>query len=226
MVNWQSAAECKRCQYPLTVQAGAPVGTQPTAYSPGQWASPYAPPPPPAQFYRGPNPYEAQATTPAGVWRDDKTMVLAKNAPLPAVCVKCGCAVEQADFKRNFRWHTPALYLLLLISVPIYLIVALCVQKRATVHLGLCEEHRAKRRKGLTVGWVAFVLGLVMLLFGIGSETPALLLLGLLGFFAGLIYVLVAAHLLTPKKIDQNFVWLNGAHPDLLARLPQWPGQV
>jgi hypothetical protein len=226
MVNWQSAVECKRCQYPLTVQAGAPVGTQPAAYTPGQWASPYAPPPPPAQFFRGPNPYEAQAAAPAGVWRDGKTLVAAKDAPLPPLCVKCGCPVEQADFKRTYRWHPPAFYLLLFVAWLIYLIVALCVRKQATVYLGLCERHRARRRTGMMVGALLMTASVALLFFGFGSDTGEVIAVGFFTLIVGLIWTVAAAHLLTPKKIDDHLVWLNGVSPDYLAGLPHWPGRV
>src|SRR5256714_9279786 len=90
LVNWQTATECKRCQAPLTASA--------EPYEPGQWNSPYAPPPPPPQFYN--DAPAAQWGELPGVWRKQSTLVMDKNAALPALCVKCGCPVERADFEK------------------------------------------------------------------------------------------------------------------------------
>src|SRR3954471_12771898 len=93
MVNWQEAVACKRCGAQLG--AAAPSAT----YTAGQWASPYAPPPP-TNFYPM-TAFPGATAAEAGVWRKASTLVTAldpqREATLPNLCVKCGCEVEASD---------------------------------------------------------------------------------------------------------------------------------
>ena len=50
-----------------------------------------------------------------------------------------------------------------------------------------------------------------------------LILLGVLVFFGGALYGLIAARMVAPKRISDDYVWLKGVHPDFLAELPVWP---
>ena len=80
------------------------------------------------------------------VWRENNTVVLLPNADLPPRCVKCNAPAEEPVKQRTLYWHTPWLYLLILVSLLIYLIVALIARKGVTLHPGLCTEHRTARR--------------------------------------------------------------------------------
>lgn len=233
MVNWQTATECKRCRLPLGANAGvytsgasagayAP-GASAGAYAPGDWSSPYAPPPPP-QFVNGmatqPFGYEPRP----GVWREKSTLVMDKNATLPPLCVKCGEPVFAADFERKLRWHHPAVYLLVLLNWLIYLIVALCVRKRATIYVGLCDAHRAKRRTALMLSWALVIIGLVLITVGLSNDMPGLAGLGALNLLGALIYAAVAVPVVRVKKMGEQCIWLNGVDQSYLAQLPEWRG--
>jgi hypothetical protein len=215
LVNWEAATECKRCLMPLT-RTG-------TAYQPGQWNSPYAPPPPP-QFVGGVATYAPGWNDMEGMWRQNSTLVMAKNAQLPALCVKCGEPVAAADFKRRLRWHHPALYLVLLLNWLCYVIVALCVRKQATIHVGLCPTHRAKRRSAIILSWALLSLGIMLVVFGLSNDLLNLAGLGGLNILGALIYAAVAVPLVRVKKIDEHFIWLKGVDESYLAQLPQWGG--
>ena len=220
MVNWQEAVACKRCGAPLGAQA--PQAT----YTAGQWASPYAPPPPTGFYPMAAFP--GATAVEAGVWRRQSTLVSALDAgretTLPNLCVKCGRDVPASDFKKKLYWHPPAYYLLLLVNMLVFAIVAMIVRKNATVHMGVCEEHRAKRRSRLRFGSFLIVLCLLLLVFGVGNETPALIFIGIFGTFGAIIFTAVSAQFVTVKKIDERFVWLNGVDKGYLARLPEWNG--
>ena len=58
--------------------------------------------------------------------------------------------------KFNLSWHHPALYLIVLAGVLIYVIVALIVRKTARVNIPLCPAHRAKRRNIILTGLGVF----------------------------------------------------------------------
>lgn len=121
-------------------------------------------------------------------------------------------------------WHNPAYYLLIFIGVLIYAIVAMVVRKTATIHIGVCSTHYEKRRTAIIASWVLMALGLGGIIFAISYNTGALALIGGLLMLCGIIYGVIAARLVTPKKIDDRFVWLNSVDRNYLAQLPQWPG--
>jgi hypothetical protein len=158
-----------------------------------------------------------------GIWRDGKTLVVSKDAVLPDRCVKCN-AYTQGRLKRKLSWHHWAIYLLILLSLLIYAIVAMVIRKRATVDLGLCDEHKAKRR---TFIWIT----LLMILGGVGGfflaiaaedGTPAFI--GFLLLITGIVFGVITTRVTYPSKIDDRFVWLRGLSADYLDQFPHWPG--
>src|SRR5262245_44380542 len=94
-----------------------------------------------------------------GVWSDGKLLVMARPARLPDRCVKCNVPTTER-LKRKLYWHHPMLFLLILISVPIYAIVAVIVQKKAVIHVGVCERHRRKRRRDIAIAWITALSGI------------------------------------------------------------------
>ena len=49
-----------------------------------------------------------------GVWRDKATLIMSKDAQLPARCIKCNAPATGARLKKKLSWHHPAIYLLIL----------------------------------------------------------------------------------------------------------------
>ncbi len=102
------------------------------------------------------------------LWRSGKQLIMLKDAPMPERCVKCNGPAPGRGLKRNLTWHHPALYLLLVpwmfFFIPwlLYLNVAMAVQKRATVHIGLCERHRKRRLLAIVSGWGAVLFAVII----------------------------------------------------------------
>jgi hypothetical protein len=111
-----------------------------------------------------------------------------------------------------------------LVALLLYLVVAMIVRKAATVEIGLCHEHLAKRRRDLWITIGLLSAGLIGLALAIGYSDLTYLLLGFLSLIASLIYGIVAVRVVAPAKIDDRFVWLNGVNKRYLNELPQWPG--
>jgi hypothetical protein len=160
----------------------------------------------------------------SGVWRDQKKLVMSKDATLPQWCIKCNAPTNGLVLKRKLTWHHPAIYLILLVAALIYVIVAMVVRKRATVEIGLCEKHLAKRRQGLWITYLLFFLGVGGFVLAIAAEDVTYLLVGVVLLLASVIFALAAVRIVLPTKIDDRFVWLKGVNEDYLDRLPQWPG--
>ncbi len=183
------------------------------------------------------NPYEAPKTDllipreigEVGVWRDGALLVMSKDAELPDRCIKCDAPAEGWRLKRKLSWHPPAYYLLILLHVVIYVIVALIIRNKATLYIPLCPEHRRKRRRSIAIAWALCLTGIGAFVTGISGQgrmqdtiTPFLLAGGALTFLAGLICAIPASQTVTPKKIDKQYVWLKKVSPELLAGLPSW----
>jgi hypothetical protein len=167
-----------------------------------------------------------------GIWREGKFLVMHKNAVLPDRCVKCNQPAH-GRLKRSLSYHHPALYLLILASIWIYIIVALIVRHTAKIEIGLCERHRSKRRRAIAMSWLLAVGGIAAIIFGgILSErpgptpwfVPTLLLGGIFAFLGGLIYAAVVVPPVAPHKIDKEYVWLKKVGPDFLATFPPITG--
>jgi len=187
-------------------QAYAPVG-----YPAAQYAAPGA----------VPLAYAAPAAAYGGnvAWSEGAVLVVRKDAMLPPLCVRCNEPADGKPIKRNFSWHHPTLFLLILAGLLVYAIVALVVQKKGTVYLSLCPRHRSRRlMMGLTAGALALGgLAMMILAGAIGEGWPAAV--GGLMLLAAIIMG-VANQTLTAKRIDDHFLWLKGAGREFLANFP------
>lgn len=186
---------------------------------------------PPAEI----NPYAAPVSEPSAmtsgqfgsIWREGKILVMRKGAELPDVCIKSNQPAGGYRLKRKLAWHHPAVGLTILINILLYIIIAALVSKRATVMIGLSPQWRSIRRRRIIIGWGGAISCIVMLFVGISfASNPAknpevgtvLTILGIIGAIGFAIYGLISARLIWPKKVDDQFVYIKGAHPDFLDR--------
>lgn len=158
-------------------------------------------------------------------WQDG-LLVVRKDATLGGRCVKCGAPTDYL-LKRKFSWHTPWVFLLLLISIWVYIIVALIIRKKGTVHIGLCERHRARRRRAILIAWLVVLAGVsacfITALMPRGQDGWKVLLIvgGALLACGGALFGVFGVRTVWPKKIDKEFIWLKGVSPEFGAELPK-----
>ncbi len=161
-----------------------------------------------------------------GVWRDGKTLVMAKPARLPSRCIKCN---EPATYRlpRSLSWHSPFLYFLLilmLLGLILFLITALIVRETAKIQVPLCEEHRRKRSNAILTAWIISLSGIALFFApAFDEQLVPLVFVGIAMLLFGLIYGSFQSQVVTPKKIDKTHVWLNNVGPLYLASLPPLP---
>lgn len=242
-LNFATAPSCERCQAPLAYasqgQANAPY--------PGYGAGNNYNYPPPNAYYQQqggygqqggysphgqgynypPPPYAGMYGQGNGVWQQHGSkLVMDKTAQLPDRCVKCNAYTNGQRLRRKLSWHPPALYIALPFSILIYAIVAAIISKKATVHIGLCQQHMERRRTTIFSSIVLILLGLVSLVFAFVNESAPFGLVGGSLVLAGIACACVAQAIVRPKKIDDRFVWLSGINRDYLSQLPLWPGAM
>lgn len=162
-----------------------------------------------------------------GVWRDDRVLVMRKTAELPPRCIVCNAVATGRPLRRRLTWHNPWLYLLILANIIVYALVAMIVQQKATISVGLCDRHRSRRRRWIAAAWLlalaAFVLPFLLATIapqvafgGFVAILPLVLVAGLFGIYGG--------RVVYPRRIDGTYVWLGGVGPAFLDTLPEWQG--
>jgi hypothetical protein len=162
------------------------------------------------------------------LYRKGKLLVMHKQATLPDVCVKSNQPANGWRLKRNLSWHHPAVYLALLLNLIIFVILAMVLRKQATIYVGLSKPWFHKRRWAIFIGWASFFFGVALIIVAavLADQYPAAAVaipIALVGMLVGIIYGFVVARIVSPKRIDDYYVWLGGVHPDFLADLPPWP---
>jgi len=153
----------------------------------------------------------------SGLSRDGKVLVATKNAVFPDRCVKCNAPANGYQLKRKLSWHHPAYYVIIVIcNILIYVVVALIVRKTAEYRVGVCPIHRSKRRNAILIGWGGFLLGTFALVGAAMEESGILAIAGLVLLVAGIIYGIVGSQIISPKRIDESYAWLQGAGSEFL----------
>jgi hypothetical protein len=189
-------------------------------------------------FVSSENPYKPpQVTDPIvqpqqlekdGIWRQGSLLVMRKDAVLPDRCIKSNVATDR-KLKRSLNWHPSWVFLTILISLCVYIVIALILSKKATIRIGLSDEWFAKRSRAILIGWGSVLASIGMLISGgaMIEQNDAfgiLILAGVVLFLFGAIYGLIRARMISPTKIDDAYVWIKGANAEYLASFPIWPG--
>ncbi len=157
------------------------------------------------------------------LWRSGRVLVMSQGAGLPDRCVKCNAPANGQRLLRKLYWHSPYIYLVILLNLIIYAIVAIIVRKKARVEIGLCDAHRRQRWLAIGLGWLLGLSGLVLVIVGFAPGGSAgVVVLGLVAFIAGLVLGVVKGPVISAKRISPQFVWIKGVCPAYLETLPEW----
>lgn len=162
----------------------------------------------------------------AGLWRQGNLLVMHKAAPLPDIC-RLSNQPAKRRLKRSLSWHHPAVYLLVLLHLLIYIVVALIIRKTATIHIPLSDEWFAIRQRRMIFSWSAILLSVVMFAVAVSvvdqqAWAPFEIILSIFLGLGAAIYGLLACRLIVPTRITDKYVWIKGVHPDFLNRLEVW----
>ena len=168
----------------------------------------------------------SEARTGARLWRFEKLLIVARDeGDLPDRCVKCNEPADEPTKTRTVYWHHPGFYVVLLVNVFVYAIVALIVRKKAKVSPGLCQAHKQRRLMGLGIGWGGFLVGFIAMMMAFGNESPGLGMLLMLATLGSIVAGMIISRIVYPKRIDDRYVQLKGCGEAFLAELPEFrPG--
>ncbi len=156
------------------------------------------------------------------IWRDGKILVMRKGASLPFRCVRTNEPAEKL-VKRKLVWYSPLWLLLLLIGLLPCLIVILCVQKKATIMIGLSKETIRRRRIKAAVGLLGVLACTALVVAGVAAESGWIALSGAMVFLVAVIYAGVGNRRVSPSRIDDYYVHLKGCCPAYLDAFPPLP---
>jgi len=143
----------------------------------------------------------------------DLVVIPVQGAVFPPRCVVCNNPSNRR-LRRKLYWHPPGYYALICIGVLIYAVVAFIVRKNAEFEVGICEEHSARRRTWILLGWLgvpACFVGAIML----AETAPELMLLGMLVAFGLMIGAILMTQIVTVRRIDSGQAWLKVGRPFL-----------
>jgi hypothetical protein len=163
-------------------------------------------------------------------WCDGRKVVTRDQAELPHRCYKCNAPATEAPLKRKLYWHPPGYYWLIVlgvitrIGILLYVIVAMIVRKRATIHAHLCPRHALRRKVLLIVGWSGFGLGLATLIAGAVLHATWVIITAPILLLAAMIARIAGGMPLRASRMKDGVIWLRGAGKEFLASLPPWAG--
>ena len=161
------------------------------------------------------------------ITRDGKKLIVPTampglTIPLPPPCVKCGAPANGKPVTKTFSWHHPALYLVALVGLVIYVIVAMIVRKSIRLTVPLCASHAQKRSMAVILSWVIPLIGVAdaFILPNLGMDGGVAVLITIACLLTGLIIWAVVSYPIRPRYIDQYRAEFTGLCEAYLQQFP------
>jgi hypothetical protein len=142
---------------------------------------------------------------------------------LPPVCVKCGAPAGGKRLVKTFYWHSPAVYLTILLGLLIYAIVAVIVRKGIKISVPLCARHAERRSIVVTLSWVLPLVGIadIFVLAQLNVDDGIIALITIALILAGITLWVMVANPIRPTVIDARRGVFLGACAAFLEQLPE-----
>lgn len=160
-----------------------------------------------------------------GVWRLNSNLVVSKDAVFPDRCIICNEPACGHYMKKTFVWHSPLFLPVIIISFPIYLVLASLGNKILRLDLPVCPKHGNRIQLGTTAGLLLVPQIVVMGLIGLSKGIPFLLLVGILSSIVGLALLMWSRNPVWAWYMRSKFGLIKGAHPDFVNNMPEWDGE-
>ena len=172
----------------------------------------------------------ASVLQPGGIFQKGKLLIVHKQAVLPDRCVKSNEPTSDR-LKRKLTWHHPAIYLVILFNLLVYVIVAMIVRKTAAFDIPLATRYKAARVKWMIIAWSMAFVSIALFILGIAMAdrpgNPLLSGLCLLQFpftlLMSLMIGIFGCRVIYAKKIDDQYAWIGGTCEEFRRMFPEWP---
>lgn len=153
------------------------------------------------------------------VRREDNVFVVpVAGSTLPAFCVKCGQPAT-SWIKKTYYWHNPLLFLLIILGLLIYAIVAMIVRKKAVLAVPLCAGHNSARKRNLWIGAILLIAWLPVSVALFANDYNGLGVVAIFGLIIASIVFFGLGVPLKPTLIDETCGKFKGACPAFLDQI-------
>jgi hypothetical protein len=109
-------------------------------------------------------------------------------------------------------------------STVVYILAAVCAQKKAEVLIPLCDAHRAKRRNAILAAWGIFAASASDFVAAAALSNGWLVIPGVILLLTSMIWGVIGGRVIVAQKITGERVHLGGICGEFLAELPEWAG--
>lgn len=171
-----------------------------------------------------PNPYEspkaelegAPPPEAMGAWRQGDLLVVSRGFQLPLICVATNQPADGYDREALDGLDRP-------LPLPL-----------ARSYVEFASQQAAIAVRTIQLGFVLLILVGLYYFVQVGGGVrrlamvpdwlpPVAALIGVFALFGGSVWGRAANQLLAVHHATDHHVWIDGAHPEYLARWPQWP---
>jgi hypothetical protein len=171
-------------------------------------------------------PAKAETSDPTMYSREGESLVAFHGSTLPPRCVLCGGDGFRMPIKLTFTWDS---------SFKVTSISTLQLRQQAYVHAYLCAIHRARWTSARYLGGLGILSSVALMMAGstlavisensaMPSWTPLGIGLTIVGFallICFLFYFTLRSRTMTCRKIEEGYLYLEGASPHFLLHLGQ-----
>jgi len=162
----------------------------------------------------------------SGVWKLNRNLVVSNTAVFPDRCVICNEPACGRVVRKSFVWHNPIFLPLIVISFPIYVILASIWNKILHIEIPVCPKHANRMMFFTILSFILLPQVAVMGLLGIIYGLPFLLLSGILSSIIGFVLLIWARNPVWAWFIRSEYGLIKGAHPDFIDSMPEWHGEL
>jgi hypothetical protein len=162
------------------------------------------------------------------IYRQGPTLIVANGSTLPPRCILCGEPGAGPPIRLTLTWDS---------SFRLTFHSTLELRTKASVHAFLCPGHRQTWARARSIGGIGFLAAVSLMFGGIGlsilsesSTIPRYTPLGLAITIAGFALAIVAlffftlrSQTLTCSRIQEGYLYLQGAADAFLDSLPELP---
>jgi hypothetical protein len=157
-------------------------------------------------------------------FRDGQFLVVRDGAVLPHVCVVTNQPATATDWRKKTRISCFPIWVfaLILVNIIVLAIVALVMQKKATITYSLARSARDRIVRRRSAGWLLLILFGALSGYGLAYESGAAAIMAAVALVAGLVF-LVISNPIKAMKYKKGWFRIRGCSRGFLDALPEFP---